>query len=393
MTVRATWAMTAALLIACLVPAPSPRVAAQEAPVALDALRASTRAIATMRGFVNVKGKKIGIGDFPLTDGRLTQLGSYFADQMDVALAWHAGPGGFEVVTRRDLCQVIRENKLWVDDRFDPSLHKKLGRLGQADLLLTGQITAMIETAWVSIRLLDTETGRVAWADSIVVSLEGGFGALATRPVFSDGCGVMPPPGPSVIAGAPVATSAPPVPGTPAVKTTPAVATPTATPDVTGVAVTSRPPKDRLQVRVWTDKSMYRIGDTVEFRVRANRDAYVMLVNIGTSGEVTILFPNRLHTSHFTRAGQEIVIPPPEARFVLTVEGPTGFDQVRAIATEEPLRLQATDFTRQAATFRSLNRVETRSLAAAITAERTRVAAERWAEDVVAVEVQSRRGE
>ena len=331
--------------LAAVVIVATPGVSAQEVVAAL------TQTIAKLGDVPDVKGKKVGVGDFPLSGGKMSELGSYVADQLDVALTGRATAGGFEVVTRRQLCQVIRENKLWVDDQFDPSLHKKLGRLSQADLVLTGQVTPLGNQASVSLRLLDTETGRVAWADSLTLRLDDGLRALLARVIASDGCGA--------------AAAPPPV-----------------------TTASSAPGVDRLQITVSTDKPSYRIGDTVQFRLKVNRDAYVTLVNIGTSGDVTILYPNRFHASHLVRSGQDVTIPPADSGFVLTVQGPTGFDQVRAIATAEPVQLHASDFGGPGATtFRSLDRVQTRSLAVLIKAERDRVATEKWAEHVVAVEV------
>ena len=94
------------------------------------------------------------------------ELSAYLADQLDVALTSGASAAGFEIVTRNRLCEVIRENKLWVDDRFDPSLNRKLGRLSQADYMATGQVTALAREVTVSIRLIETETGRSVWAHS-----------------------------------------------------------------------------------------------------------------------------------------------------------------------------------------------------------------------------------
>ncbi len=293
-----------------------------------------------------VRGKKVGVGEFPLAGGRVSELGAYLADQLDVALTGRAAAAGYEVVTRAYLCQVIRENKLWVDDRFDPSLHKKLGRLSQADLLLTGQVTPLTRQASVSIRLVDTETSRALWAESVTLPLDDGLRALMARAITGDGCGAAP-----------------------------------------GAAATAPPSASALAVQVSTDKAAYRIGEQVVFRLRVNRDAYVTLVNIGTSGEVTVIYPNRLHASHFVRAGVEVTVPPPDAGFTLTVQGPPGFDQVRAIATEEPVKIHASDFGGQRAVFRSLDRVQTRDLSVSISTERQKAAPDKWAEHTVAVEV------
>lgn len=308
-------------------------------------------AIARLSSVTDVKGKKLGVGDFPLPGGRTSELGAYLADQIDVALTARASASGFDVVTRSQLCQVIRENKLWVDDRFDPSLHKKLGRLGQADFMLTGQVTPLGNRASVSLRLLETETGRSAWADSISLPLDDGLKRLAERPLVAGGCNA-----PAGVVGAVVSGGTPPA-------------------------------AQRLEVKVWTDRSSYRIGESVRFGLRVNRDAYVTLVNIGTSGDVTILYPNRFHPTHFVRAGQDVTIPPAEAGFELKALGPVGFDQVRVIATSEPVTLHASDFGKEAPMFRSLDRGQTRNLAVTIKTERERVGAGGWAEDVIAIQI------
>src|SRR5262249_32089892 len=137
----------------------------------------------------DLKGKKVGVESFPMGGGRLTELSGHLADRLDVALTGLAAPSGVEMVTRQHLCDVIRENKLWVDDRFDPSLHKKLGPLGQADFMVAGRVVSAGGQASVSVRVVDTETGRQVWADAVTVQLDRMLGELATRIVDGDGCG------------------------------------------------------------------------------------------------------------------------------------------------------------------------------------------------------------
>ena len=328
-------------------------VVAMLGPCAVSEVRAAdlgatvTQLAGTIEQVAGLKGKKIGVGNFPLAGGRMSELGSFLADQFDVALTGRSSAGGFEIVSRGQLCQVIRENKLWVDDRFDPSLHKKLGRLSQADVMLAGQVTPLAREVAVSVRLLDTETGRSLWARSTTVPLDDSVRALLARAVIGDGC------------GAPTQASAPAV-------------------DSAG---------DPLKIEIVTDKPAYRIGETVTFKLRVNRDAYVTLVDIGTSGDVTVLYPNRLHSSHFVRGGQEVMIPPADAGFVLTAQGPPGFDQIRAIATDEPAKIHASDFGAQRAVFRSLDRIQTRDLAVTIKNEREKVTPTKWAEHTIAVEI------
>src|SRR5207245_7859032 len=105
------------------------------------------------------------------------------------------------------------------------------------------------------------------------------------------------------------------------------------------------------------------------FGLRVNRDAYVTLVNIGTSGDVTIIFPNRFHPTFFVRGGVDVIIPPADAGFTLTVKPPGGFDQVRAVAPSEPVQFQAGGFG-STSVFLSLEQAQTRHLPVAINGER-----------------------
>lgn len=319
-----------------------------------------SRALATkVGGLGEVKDRTLAVAEFATGGGRMTELGAFLADQFGVALTNRARASGYKMVTRRELCQAIRENKFWVDDRFDPELHRKLGKWTQADFIISGRFTALQRQLAVSVRLIDTATLAEVWADSLTVSLDEGLRALLAQPVVGDGCGggvaqpvysVTTQPGP--VASGPPATSG-----------------------------------GALQVKIWTDKGSYRIGETVRFGLRVNRDAYVTLVNIGTSGDVTIIYPNRFHPSHFVRGGQDVLIPPPDANFTLTVHGPAGLEQIRAIATEEPVQLHAGDFGGQTAMFRSLDRVQTRNLVVGIAKEREKAAPSKWAEDAVAVQI------
>lgn len=317
-------------------------------------LTAVSRSLATKVGDLGeVKDRTLAVVDFPTGGGRMTELGSFLADQFGVALTNRSRASGYKMVSRRELCQAIRENKFWVDDRFDPELHRKLGKWTQADFIVSGRLTALNRQLAVSVRLIDSATLAEVWADSITLALDEGLRGLLSQPVVGDGC------------GGGVAQ--------------PVSSVPTST--------TAAPGADRLQVKIWTDKGAYRIGETVRFGLRVSRDAYVTLVNIGTSGDVTIIYPNRFHPSHFVRGGQDVLVPPADANFTLTVHGPPGLEQIRAIATEEPVQLHAGDFGGQTAMFRSLDRVQTRNLVVGISKEREKVAPGKWAEDVVAVEV------
>lgn len=68
-------------------------------------------------------------------------------------------------------------------------------------------------------------------------------------------------------------------------------------------------------------------GDRVRFRFRSNFDGYLYVMNRGTSGSYTLLFPrNETGRENNITAGREIMIPATEAYF--RVAGPPGHDVV-----------------------------------------------------------------
>lgn len=303
-------------------------------------------AAARVAGVAEVKGRKLGTGEFRLLDGRLTEIGVYLAEQFDVAMIQRSGSFGFEVINRSDLCQVVRENKLWVKDAFDPALAQKLGNLKGVDLLLSGRLADRGGQIAVSVRLLETASGKSVWADSLNVRSDPDLRRQLNNAVLSDPCVEK------------VSTGAP-----------------------------SPAPSGALQVKVWSEKLQYRIGEAVRFQLRTSRDAYITLVDIGTSGGITMLFPNRFHQSHFVKGGETVMIPPPDAGFNLVVDGPPGIEQVRLIATEEPVKFHPDDFPGQRGTFRSLTRGESGILTRDIAAEKAKIRPSRWAEDVITLQI------
>lgn len=333
--------MTARLLVMVVVLLTPAVSAAQDVPAAVKALAAR------LDGLGELRGKNVGVAGFPLASGGASALGAFIADQLDEAVVGRAAAGGFTVVARAQMCQLAREYKLWLDDRFDAAASKKIGNLTAADFLLSGQLTPLGRNATVSASLVDTQSGRLVWKRSETFTVTDDVKRLIDSRVASDPC----------------------------------------TPEGGAAPATAPPPPDgsRLTVAVSAERSSYRIGDTVRFRARVNRDAYLTLINVGTSGDVTILFPNRFHPSNFVRAGEEVVIPPPDAGFTLRVQPPAGTDHVRAVATSEPVTFIPSDFAGQA--FRSLDRVQTRSLSVEMAKELDKIAPDRRADHVISVEV------
>lgn len=94
-----------------------------------------------------------------------------------------------------------------------------------------------------------------------------------------------------------------------------------------------------FKLKVWTDKSSYAVGEKVMFSVEAERDCYLTLIDIGTSGNLTVLFPNAYDRNNRIQAGRRYEIPGASYGFDIHVGGPPGIERVKAIATTQPFTL------------------------------------------------------
>lgn len=84
------------------------------------------------------------------------------------------------------------------------------------------------------------------------------------------------------------------------------------------------------------------IGDVIRFNFRAERDCYLTLINVGTSGRVTVLFPNQYQPDGFIQAGRTYRTGTAgEMPFKIRAHGPAGRELVKIIATVEPLDLES----------------------------------------------------
>ncbi len=95
-----------------------------------------------------------------------------------------------------------------------------------------------------------------------------------------------------------------------------------------------------LRVEIWTDKTSYPIGNEVEFHLRSNRDCYMTLLDLQTSGGLYVLFPNSFQRGNFVQANRIYTIPSLEAPFSINASSPTGIEGVKAIAATKPIALE-----------------------------------------------------
>jgi len=108
-----------------------------------------------------------------------------------------------------------------------------------------------------------------------------------------------------------------------------------------------------ITVKLWANQPRYRVGDRLTLSFEANQDAFLTIVNVGTSGEVTILFPNRFSGGHGVKAGRTYRIPDAGDSYELVLKGPPGTELVYALLTLKPVIFLPTDFPSTGAVFNS----------------------------------------
>jgi hypothetical protein len=140
-----------------------------------------------------------------------------------------------------------------------------------------------------------------------------------------------------------------------------------------------------------------KVGDLLTFSFKAERDCYLTLIDLGTSGKITVLFPNQYQPNGFVKAGQVYqtgtrgVLP-----FRIRATGPAGRELVKVIATVDSLALPSlrlgkagavgtraidagSEFVRQLARDLSIEGLEE-------TAQQPAKTQEKWATDYLIVE-------
>jgi hypothetical protein len=96
-----------------------------------------------------------------------------------------------------------------------------------------------------------------------------------------------------------------------------------------------------IDIDAWVDKEhpIYAVGQPLRVMVRPHLDAYITVVDVGSSGRVALLYPNHFQQGSRVRAGSTVDIPTKSARWQIKVGGPPGVDLIQVIASRHPLTL------------------------------------------------------
>ena len=96
-----------------------------------------------------------------------------------------------------------------------------------------------------------------------------------------------------------------------------------------------------LGVVAWVDHAdnTYAVGEAVRLFVRSNKDAYLTVLNVGPSGNTTLLYPNAAQRDSRVGANQVVEIPAPGVGASIRVSGPVGRELIKVIASTSPVPL------------------------------------------------------
>ena len=110
---------------------------------------------------------------------------------------------------------------------------------------------------------------------------------------------------------------------------------------VQATAPAATAPSGALSVVAWVDHAdnTYAVGEAVRLYVRSNRDAYLTVLNVGPSGNTTMLFPNAAQRDARVGAMQVVEIPGPGSGASIRVGGPVGRELIKVIASTSPAPL------------------------------------------------------
>ena len=100
-------------------------------------------------------------------------------------------------------------------------------------------------------------------------------------------------------------------------------------------------PAGALNVVAWVDHAdnTYAVGEAVRLYVRSNKDAYLTVLNVGPSGNTTMLFPNAAQRDARVGANQTVEIPAQGSGASIRVGGPVGRELIKVIASTSPVPL------------------------------------------------------
>jgi TolB-like protein len=97
--------------------------------------------------------------------------------------------------------------------------------------------------------------------------------------------------------------------------------------------IAAKPDNPSFNADVWTDKKEYEVNEKIVFFVKADKNGFLTMLDVGPNGNITVIFPNKYHKDNFIRAGVTYQVPSPNYGFEFDIQGPAGLERIKAIVT------------------------------------------------------------
>ena len=119
-----------------------------------------------------------------------------------------------------------------------------------------------------------------------------------------------------------------------------------------------------LSVTAWVDHAdnTYAVGEKVRLFVKPSRDAWITVLNVGPSGQTTVLFPNAYQKDNKVSGNHTVEIPSPASGAHIRVSAPVGRELIKVVASTSPVPLFPAGKTRSAGPFATVE-ADARSVA------------------------------
>ena len=85
----------------------------------------------------------------------------------------------------------------------------------------------------------------------------------------------------------------------------------------------------------------FRVGETISFKIKADKTCHLILFDQDSEGNIYILFPNRYNKHNVINGAREIIIPSKDMGFYLQLGEPAGMELVKAICTTKPIDIES----------------------------------------------------
>ena len=243
-------------------------------------------------------GNRLAILPFTYLDDSFSVEGRLLADELFMELA---KSGKVELLEREKLAQIVQEHKLSEQGLLDPATAPEMGKIAGVNAFVFGRLVDLGFKLQLTLRVVDTQSKVLAQENFLLDKRI----KTPTTPLWED------------------------------------------------IEKVKQNNKEQFKIQVWTDKTEFKLGDELVIKFKADRSCYVTIFNMGSSGQITVLFPNRFYATNYVKKDEVYSIPGKFQNFTIKAQGPAGIEKLKIFATEGNVPLLPEQYNVSA--FRSLD--------------------------------------